>query len=380
MDGHGRRYGAPTMLEQLLTELDVARPIDDAGRTRLLVAAVQRRCLRPVLVELAAEGAPVDDQLAAVQRLRDLAAIDADDVAAVLAEAGVRARTLPLGVDDELLRLVRLKLPDVRATTRAVEVLEASGMRRWGPTGNGAWRSYQRSHGRVTLTRLDDQPTRVELVWRDEPGPRDGLMGKLQRALTPGQADFDAVALPGFAWPIYWLVRPVRLLLSRMGVRRRATPGDDLGPYLATPTGLASAFVDHAGIGASDLVVDLGCGDGRLLIDAVARRRCRGRGIERDPGLVDLARRNVARAGLEHQIEIVHADAATAPLDDVDVVLIFLPAEVVARLIGTLLARLRPGARVLAHEQVELSAQPPPVRSAPLITDAGVTVVHEWTA
>ncbi len=368
------------MLEQLLTELGIARPIDDGGRTRLLVAAVQRRCLRPVLVELAAEGAPVDDQLVAVQRLRDLAAIDADEVATVLADAGGRARTLPLGVDDELLRLVRLRLPDVRAATRAVEVLEASGMRRWGPTGTGAWRSYQRSHGRVTLTRLDDRPTRVELVWRDEPEPRGGLLGKLQRALTPGQADFDAVALPGFAWPIYWLVRPLRLLLSRVGLRRGATPGDDLGPYLATPTALTTAFVDHAGIATTDLVVDLGCGDGRLLIDAVARRGCRGRGIERDRGLVDLARRNVAQAGLEGKIEIVHADAATAPLDDVDVVLIFLPAEVVARLIGPLLARLRPGTRVLAHEQAELSAQPSPARSAPIITDAGVTVVHEWTA
>jgi hypothetical protein len=343
------------MLDQLLSDLGLARPLDEAQRARLLVAAAQRRCLRPVLVELAAEGAPVDDDLAAVQRLRELAAVDADEVATTLADAGVRARTLPLGVEDELLRLVRLKLPDVSAASHAIDVLEADGMRRWGPTGAGAWRSYRRSHGRVTLTRLDDRPTRVEVVWRDEPTPRSGVLGRLQRVLTPGQADFDAVALPGFLWPLYQLVRPVRLVLTKLGLRRGETPGDDLGPYLATPVGLTSAFVDQAGIVASDLVVDLGCGDGRLL-----------------------ARRNVARAGLTDRIEIVHADAASAPLDDVDVVLVFLPAEVVARLIGPLLARLRPGTRVLAHEQAELVAQPAPQRSTLLVTDAGVTVVHEW--
>ena len=81
------------MLDQLLSDLGLARPLDEAQRARLLVAAAQRRCLRPVLVELAAEGAPVDDDLAAVQHLLELAAIDADAVATTLAEAGVRART-----------------------------------------------------------------------------------------------------------------------------------------------------------------------------------------------------------------------------------------------------------------------------------------------
>ncbi len=251
-------------------------------------------------------------------------------------------------------------------------------MRRWGPTGAGAWRSYRRTHGSVTLTRLDERPTRVELVWRNEPAPKSGLVGAVARLLTPGQADFDAISLPGPLWPLYWLVRPIRLVLAKLGIRRGAAPGDDLGPYLATPMGLSSAFVDQAGLVESDRVVDLGCGDGRLLVDAVARHGCRGRGIERDRGLVELARRNVEHAGLADRIEIVHADAATAPLDDVDVVLIFLPADVVARVIGPLLVRLRTGTRVLAHEQAELRARPAPTRSVALVTDAGVTVVHEW--
>lgn len=369
------------MLDDLLSATGIDRPLDEAALTRVLAAAVQRRTLRPVLVDLAAEGAPVDDELTAVQRLRDLAAADAVHVVDVLDRAGVRgARSLPLPVEDELLRLVRIRVPDERVATAAVRALEADGMRRWGPTGEGAWRAYRRSHGSVTLTCLDERPTRAEVVWHTRADTVTGWRRVLRTAFVPTQADFDTVALPGPLWPLYSVLRPLRLVLARLGWRRGRTPGDDLGPYLSTPIGLTSAFVDQAGLAGDDLVVDLGCGDGRLLVDAVRRTGCRGRGVERDPSLVEVARRNVRGAGLDDRIDIVHADAATAPLDDATVVLLFLPSQVVAQLIGPLLGRLRPGARVLAHEQVELVADPAPARSVPLITDAGVTVVHTWHA
>lgn len=367
------------MLDDLLTATRIRRPLDPDTLTRVLAVAVQRRTLRPVLVDLAAEGAAVEAELAAVQRLRELAATDGVQVMELIDRAGVRgARTLPLPVEDELLRLVRVRVPDVRVASRVVGVLEADGMRRWGPTSDSAWRFFRRTHGSVTLTCLDSRPTRVEIIWHTRPEPAGGWRAKVRKVFVPVQADFDAITLPGPLWPLYALVRPIRLVLTKLGWRRGRTPGDDLGPYLSTPMGLTTAVVDQAGLSASDLVVDLGCGDGRLLVDAVQRTGCRGRGVERDPGLVALARRTVREAGLDDRIEIVHGDAATVALDDVTVVLMFLPAEVVRVLIGPLLARLRPGVRVLAHEQAELVAEPTPSRSVPLITDAGVTVVHTW--
>jgi hypothetical protein len=86
----------------------------------------------------------------------------------------------------------------------------------------------------------------------------------------------------------------------------------------------------------------------------------------------------MADAGLAERVEIVHGDATTVALDDATVVLVFQPSETVRSSIGPLLGRLRPGARVLAHDPAELVAGPAPTRSVPLITDAGVTVVHEW--
>jgi protein-L-isoaspartate O-methyltransferase len=369
------------MLDDLLAAEGVARPLGADTLSELMTLAAQRRMLRPVLVELADEGYPVEHELAAVQRLRDLAATDAAAVVELLSSAGVSgAQVLALPVEDELLRLVRVRMPDGREALRAVEALEADGMRRWGPSSAGAWNAHLRTHHGVTLTCLDERPTRVELIWRSPPDTAGRWQRSVRKLLVPTQADFDTVALPGWSWPVYWLVRPARLLLSRLGWRRHRDPGDDLGPYLATPSGLTAAFVDEARLEAADLVVDLGCGDGRLLIDAVTRFGCRGRGVERDRGLVELARRNVGAAGLDARIDIVHADAATAPLDDATVVFVFLPAEVVASILRSLLARLRPGARVLAHEQVELRTDPPPGRSVLLIEDTGITVVHEWQA
>ncbi|KAH8094229.1 major facilitator superfamily-like protein [Aureococcus anophagefferens] len=87
-------------------------------------------------------------------------------------------------------------------------------------------------------------------------------------------------------------------------------PGDSLAPFLTTPVAfLDEALADVAGVGPADVVVDLGCGDGRIRSGPGATaRRCGG--VELDGALVDVARANVAARRLADVVDIVHGDLA----------------------------------------------------------------------
>ncbi len=162
----------------------------------------------------------------------------------------------------------------------------------------------------------------------------------------------------------------------------RRGPGDsivDLGIFLATPPGLIHPVLDLARPSAEDLVLDLGCGDGRVLIAAAQRYRCRARGIEIDPALVSEARSAVAAAGLEDRIEIVEGDA-TAPgaLEGATVVFAFLPAHIVDGLLPTVLDAMTDAQQFVTHEQVEVAWSIEPAESRLVVAD-GITVAHRWT-
>ncbi|MEL7209428.1 MAG: class I SAM-dependent methyltransferase, partial [Actinomycetota bacterium] len=128
--------------------------------------------------------------------------------------------------------------------------------------------------------------------------------------------------------------------------------GANLGLFLGTPDALVRPLLARADPQAGERVVDLGCGDGRILIEAAATFGCRGRGIETDPRLVAIARSRVEAAGLADRVEIVEADAAEADFADADVVFLFLPVAAAAALTRSLLDRIEPGTRILAHEQL----------------------------
>jgi hypothetical protein len=362
-------------VDDLLADLGVTSgdEFDDAARAAVLVEAIRRRQLPAVLRALDAAGQPVDSELEACRAIVEETAAEQRRLAGLLADAGVPVTSPPVDSEDELLRLVRFQLTGHSTADAAVDALEHAGYRRWGPSTGGAWEAVKRLQPGVSLTRLDDDPTRVELWWRT---PSE--QSRIRKLLTPNEADYQLITLPRRLWPLYGAVRPLRLVAERIGLRSKSI--QDLGPYLATPHDLAVGLVDLAGLGPDDMVVDLGCGDGRLLITAVQRCGCHARGVERDAVLVALANELVTEAGLTHKISIIHGDALEAELDDASVVLLFLPASVIEQRIGGLIARLRTGTRVLAHEQHAIRSVPAPVQVVPLITPGGVTVVSCWTA
>ncbi len=270
---------------------------------------------------------------------------------------------------------IRLRVANFETADRAAERLGKHGFTRWEQWTGGAAVSFSRMADQLAVGRTSDNTTIVRLRWADR-----RHRTRIDRIVKPTAGDWDMVSLPRWAWRAYSVVRAIRLVAERLGLRPRHEAG--LGPFLSTPETLLDPLFSTAGIGPDDVVVDLGCGDGRVVVAAATRLGCRARGVENSIGLVDAARERVRAGGVTDLVEIDDADARSADLTGVTVVFMFLPTDVLADLLPDLLRRMQPGGRVVAHEQNRLppSIAPMPDESLLLVTDGAVTVAHCWTA
>lgn len=130
-----------------------------------------------------------------------------------------------------------------------------------------------------------------------------------------------------------------------------ARPVDRVGdvPYVATRPPVVDRMLELAGIGQGDVVVDLGSGDGRIVLRAATRYGARARGIEIDPSLVRQSRAAAVAAGVAERVEFVEGDLFSAELGDATAVTMFLLPTVNLRLRPRLLAELAPGTPVVSH-------------------------------
>jgi SAM-dependent methyltransferase len=120
--------------------------------------------------------------------------------------------------------------------------------------------------------------------------------------------------------------------------------------FAATPMPVADAMLKLARVTSSDVVYDLGSGDGRIVILAAQKYGARGVGIEIDPRLVELSR-TVARDGeVTGRVTFIEGDLFAADISPATVVTLWLTASVNARLTPKLLRELRPGTRIVAHQ------------------------------
>ena len=122
-----------------------------------------------------------------------------------------------------------------------------------------------------------------------------------------------------------------------------------LAPFVATPEDVVDRMLTLAGVTSQDVVIDLGCGDGRIPIQAARKYGARGIGVDIDPRRIAESRANAKAARVEHLTEFRVEDALTTDLSNATVVTLYLLSSSNARLRPRLLDQLRPNARIVSH-------------------------------
>lgn len=119
-------------------------------------------------------------------------------------------------------------------------------------------------------------------------------------------------------------------------------------PYVQTPVTMVDAMLDMAQAGPGDYLIDLGSGDGRIVI-AAARRGAQGLGVDIDPARVAEAVNAARFAGVEGRAVFRRQDLFATPIREASVIAIYLLPDVNLRLRPRLLTELRPGTRIVSH-------------------------------
>jgi SAM-dependent methyltransferase len=122
-----------------------------------------------------------------------------------------------------------------------------------------------------------------------------------------------------------------------------------LVPYVPTGPQTVAAMLKMAGVGKDDLLFDLGCGDGRIVITAAKEFGTRGIGVDIDPERIKEARRNAKAEGVANLVEFRQADLFDTDIRKATVVTLYLLPEVNLKLRPKLWRELKPGTRVVSH-------------------------------
>ncbi len=166
-------------------------------------------------------------------------------------------------------------------------------------------------------------------------------LGSSARAQTP--------AAPGAATPLPGRAVPGDMAPGKPPVDPKNKLGLEVD-FVATPDEIVDAMLELAKVGRKDVVYDLGCGDGRIVIAAARKFGARGVGIDIDPDRIAEATANAKKAGVAKRVRFVQGDLFEADFRDATVVALFLKWNYNRKLRPRLWAQLKPGTPVVSHE------------------------------
>jgi SAM-dependent methyltransferase len=156
--------------------------------------------------------------------------------------------------------------------------------------------------------------------------------------------------------------------------------------FVPTPQAVVDEMLRMAEIGPKDVLYDLGCGDGRIVVTAAQRYGVKAVGYDIDPLRVQEAREKVRIAGVGHLVRIEQADVFTLDLTGASVITLYLLPQLNVRLMPQL-ARLRTGTRILSHNFDMRGAKPVEVRHVTVepggdgdffVDEDGNHTVYKW--
>jgi len=122
------------------------------------------------------------------------------------------------------------------------------------------------------------------------------------------------------------------------------------GPYVPTPQVVVDQMLRFANVGADDFVMDLGSGDGVIVLTAAQRHKASGLGVEIDPELVKLANSEAKKLGIADRASFQVQDVFKADLSRATVVTLYLLPSMMMSLRDKIFSELRPGTRVVSHD------------------------------
>lgn len=121
-------------------------------------------------------------------------------------------------------------------------------------------------------------------------------------------------------------------------------------PYVPTPQEVVDAMLDMATVKSTDILYDLGCGDGRIVITAAKRFGTKGIGIDIDPERIAECHTNAATAKVEDLVMFLERDLFEADIREASVVTLYLLSSVNLKLRPKLFTDLKPGTRIVSHD------------------------------
>lgn len=145
------------------------------------------------------------------------------------------------------------------------------------------------------------------------------------------------------------IVAAASALLALAAAPLRAQDPEARAPFITTPEEVVARMLALAAAGPSDYVVDLGSGDGRIVIAAARLHGARGLGVDLNSTLVRTSRQNAERAGVAHLTQFEVRDVFETDVSRATVVTLYLLPSLVDRLQPKLLEEMRPGARIVSH-------------------------------
>lgn len=148
--------------------------------------------------------------------------------------------------------------------------------------------------------------------------------------------------------------------------------------FIPTPNNVVDMMLHLARVKKDDVVYDLGCGDGRIVVEAAKKYGCRALGYDIDPKRVKESRRNVRKNKVGHLVTIDEKDIFTLDLSDASVVTLYLLRRLNVRLIPQL-EKLKPGCRIVSHDFEMTGVKPDAVLTMWSDEDERDHAIYLWT-